>query len=1071
MNRGSGNAKCQNTFTTAFAKTTRPELGNIVPRDALFTRLDGSAERTVGWIFGPGGAGKSTLAASYVEARGFPSAWYQIDPDDADIAAFFHYLSHAARRILQPEASLPSFDTLRADNIAAYARRYFRQLFAQATVHSVLVLDNLNDVPLDSTLYTVLDAGLQQIPRGCCVLITSREPPPASMARLRTGGNMVTIDAEDLRISASEIGLIGALRGMPVDAAAASLLHERTLGWVAAVVLMIEHAKITNQLPDLPDDAAPSLVFDYLAGEVFIRFEPATQNFLLSIAFLPRIATAVAEGISGDANAGRLLLNLAHNDYFVREMVANGERIFQLHPLMRAFLLHRAAEIMPDAIGRDAKLRAATLMRRAGQSEDAVSLLIGAHCWTEVALIAAELAPDLLAEGRRETLVGWLERLPPEILSTRPLLLQTLADCFLHSSPRRARQHYERAHNSFRAHSNQAGMMRTAAGVIDSIILEFDDLGVLDGWVESLLALTQLHAVSDGDPKVSSSLVRAILLRDPASPALRDLLAAAATPNPMTRDAQPSLLQSDMARAVCALLQGDFSLADTLRGGIVAEGRDPATRIAVALLAALHRFLDGEFQSAWDIASDGVAISDAEGIHAFDGWLHTMLGIAALGLADRARAQDEMQLLEALPLRRGDRAILHYLRGWLAANDADAVVAQREMKSCLMLAAEAGIPWIEWFARIAMTQVFGVGGNRVDAAAQIRVATALAERLASPILRVSTQLADAITTAESPDDAAALDNIRRAFATGRIHGFRHVVGLMPFLVADLCATALKHNIEVDFTRGLIRSGKLSPPSSALRLRQWPWPFQIETLGGFALLRGNEPIEFSSKGPGRPVELLKVLLAMSGQNVRVDQLADALWPRVDADYAHKSFTATLHRLRQIFRDDETLSLRDGRLSLNAAIFRVDVQVLEQWLAECEEDFRQAGLPAGLDGLRETLDDLLTAYRGPFLPDEVEQPAYIACREQLRARVARVVSRLARQWETAGHPEAASDAYLRLIDADISCETFYRALMLCYQRQGERGEALATYERLFNMLAARFKSQPAMETQAIYASLNA
>ena len=32
---------------------------------------------------------------------------------------------------------------------------------------------------------------------------------------------------------------------------------------------------------------------------------------------------------------------------------------------------------------------------------------------------------------------------------------------------------------------------------------------------------------------------------------------------------------------------------------------------------------------------------------------------------------------------------------------------------------------------------------------------------------------------------------------------------------------------------------------------------------------------------------------SAGNVRADQLADALWPRVDADYAHKSFTATLH----------------------------------------------------------------------------------------------------------------------------------------------------------------------------------
>src|SRR5271168_5274510 len=93
--------------STIFAKTTRPEIGNVIRREALFGRLDGTGGRTAAWISGPAGAGKSTLAASYVEVRGFQSAWYQIDSDDRDIATFFHYLRHAARRIVGPGAELP----------------------------------------------------------------------------------------------------------------------------------------------------------------------------------------------------------------------------------------------------------------------------------------------------------------------------------------------------------------------------------------------------------------------------------------------------------------------------------------------------------------------------------------------------------------------------------------------------------------------------------------------------------------------------------------------------------------------------------------------------------------------------------------------------------------------------------------------------------------------------------------------------------------------------------------------------------------------------------------------------
>jgi len=153
------------------------------------------------------------------------------------------------------------------------------------------------------------------------------------------------------------------------------------------------------------------------------------------------------------------------------------------------------------------------------------------------------------------------------------------------------------------------------------------------------------------------------------------------------------------------------------------------------------------------------------------------------------------------------------------------------------------------------------------------------------------------------------------------------------------------------------------------------------LGGFRLLRESAPVEFSSKGPGRPVELLKVLVALGGHNVRVDQIADALWPRVDADYAHKSFTATLHRLRRILDEEDALILRDARLSLNPRCFWVDTWALDRLLVELDDALRDPRPDATAPALRALTDEALGLYRGPFLPDESEQPGYIACREDL------------------------------------------------------------------------------------------
>src|SRR5690242_14143631 len=110
----------------AIAKITRPKLSGIFPRTRLFKALDSGLKKPVTWISGPAGAGKTTLVASYLDARKLPCLWYSVDAGDADIATFFYYLGNAVQ-IAAPRhrKPLPLLTPEYLMGIPTFAKNYF----------------------------------------------------------------------------------------------------------------------------------------------------------------------------------------------------------------------------------------------------------------------------------------------------------------------------------------------------------------------------------------------------------------------------------------------------------------------------------------------------------------------------------------------------------------------------------------------------------------------------------------------------------------------------------------------------------------------------------------------------------------------------------------------------------------------------------------------------------------------------------------------------------------------------------------------------------------------------------
>lgn len=360
--------------TAALAKLTPPRLHAITRRKRLFSLVDEKhRHHPLIWVAGPPGAGKTSLIASYLVEQKPRTLWYHVDPGDADLATFFHYLAQSAqaaagRKKLRLPALTPEFMA----DVPGFMRRFFRELWAKVPLPAVLVLDNYHELPIEASLHKILSIALAEFPAGAALMVISRGEVPEQFARELVHNGVGHIRWDDLRFTLEET--VSLARSVSdIDEETVRSLYARANGWVAGTVLMLERFKAHEGWNAPAPSETMTEVFHYFADQVFEMMPARERDVLMCTALLPWVTGSMAEEVADDADAAAVLRDLYRRGLFI-DRRADVQVRYQYHDLFREFLLDRGRVHFDAETLQSLKRTAARVAEKYGQQDTAVAL-------------------------------------------------------------------------------------------------------------------------------------------------------------------------------------------------------------------------------------------------------------------------------------------------------------------------------------------------------------------------------------------------------------------------------------------------------------------------------------------------------------------------------------------------------------------------------------------------------------------------------------------------------------------------------------------------------------------------
>ena len=213
-------------------------------------------------------------------------------------------------------------------------------------------------------------------------------------------------------------------------------LEARTEGWIAglqlAAISMQGHQDAASFIKSFT--GSHHFVLDYLVEEVLQQQSESIQTFLLRTSILDRLCGPLCDAVLGSPSAsGQETLEYLERANLFIVPLDNERRWYRYHHLFGELLRKRLGQsLVPGEIA-GLHIQASEWYEQNGFPSDAIHHAFAVKDFERVAKIAELEWPAMHAGAQSIKWLGWMKKLPEEIIRARPVLCVNCAWAFLNA--------------------------------------------------------------------------------------------------------------------------------------------------------------------------------------------------------------------------------------------------------------------------------------------------------------------------------------------------------------------------------------------------------------------------------------------------------------------------------------------------------------------------------------------------------------------------------------------------------------------------------------------------------------